>query len=168
MQLTAANAEKLISSLGMSDLPLVEHKPVLTRVSSDWFAKYKQLCHEFMSGLSDCIEELALMDLPQDDFMELIMGNKIPENLSIRFRIPLVWGGDLSVENMFMCKTFPHSYNMDRFIIAQSGNDTIWLPNPTKKIYLPVSTLGGGDGGNGTEDRLTETMASQIVADRDM
>jgi hypothetical protein len=50
----------------------------------------------------------------------------------------------------------------------QSGNDTVWLPDPQKKIYLPVSTLGGGDGGNGTEDRLTETMASQIVADRDM
>ena len=57
---------------------------------------------------------------------------------------------------------------MDRFIISQSGNDIIWLPNPAKKIYLPIGTLGGGDGGNGTEDRLTETIASQIVADRDI
>jgi hypothetical protein len=56
---------------------------------------------------------------------------------------------------------------MDRFIILQSANETVWMPNPPKKIYLPVSTLGGGDGGNGTEDRLTETIASQIVADRD-
>ena len=168
MQLNASTAEKKISELGMKDLPLVEYTPHRINVCADWFAKYKQLCHEFMSGLSDCIEELALMNLPQDDFMELIMGNKIPENLSIRFRIPLVWGGDLIIENMFMCKTFPHSYNMDRFIISQAGNDTIWLPNPSKKIYLPVSTLGGGDGGNGTEDRITETIASQLASDRDI
>ena len=54
-----------------------------------------------------------------------------------------------------------------KFIISQYGNETIWLPNPTKKIYLPANTGGGGDGGNGTEDRLTETIASQIAADRD-
>jgi hypothetical protein len=168
MQLNASTAEKKINELGIKDMPLIEHTPTRTNVPTDWFSKYKQLCHQFMSELSDSIEELALMNLPQDDFMELIMGNKIPENLSIRFRIPLVWGGNLSIDNMFMCKTFPHSYNMDRFIIAQSGNDTIWLPNPSRKIYLPASTLGGGDGGNGTEDRLTETIASQIVADRDI
>lgn len=168
MQLNASTAEKKISDLGIKDMPLVEYTPKRTSVTSDWFTQYKQLCHQFMSGLSDCIEELALINMSQEDFMDMIMGHRIPENLSIRFRIPLVWGGDLSVENMFMCKTFPHSYNMDRFIIMQSGNDTVWLPDPPKKIYLPVSTLGGGDGGNGTEDRLTETIASQIVADRDV
>jgi hypothetical protein len=168
MQINANTAEKKISELGMKDMPLIEHIPKRTNVCADWFTKYKQLCHEFMSSLSDCIEELALINLDQDDFMELIMENKIPENLSIRFRIPLVLGGDLSTENMFMCKTFPHSYNMDRFIISQSGNDTIWLPDPPKKIYLPVSTLGGGDGGNATEDRITETIASQLASDRDM
>lgn len=167
MQLTAGNAEKLISSLGMSDLPLVEHKPVLTRVSSDWFAKYKNLCKEFIISLSDSIETLAFMNLSQDEFVNLIMGRSIPENLSIRFRVPLTWGGKLEISNLFMCKTFPHSYNMDRFIIQQSGNDVIWLPNPAQKIYLPVNMLGGGDGGNATEDRLTETAAAQIVADRD-
>ena len=168
MQLNASTAERKILELGMKDMPLIEYTPKRTSVTSDWFTQYKQLCHQFMSGLSDCIEELALINMSQEDFMDLIMGHRIPENLSIRFRIPLVWGGDLSVENMFMCKTFPHSYNMDRFIIMQSGNDTVWLPDPPKKIYLPVSTLGGGDGGNGTEDRLTETIASQIVADRDV
>lgn len=168
MELNNGIAIKKISELGMKDMPLLEYHPKRTNVTPDWFSEYKKLCHEFMSELSDCIEELALMNLSQEDFMDLIMGNKIPENLSIRFRIPLVWGGDLSTENMFMCKTFPHSYNMDRFIILQSGNDTVWLPNPSKKIYLPIGTLGGGDGGNGTEDRLTETIASQIVADRDI
>ncbi|MBR4892216.1 MAG: hypothetical protein IKZ34_03500 [Alphaproteobacteria bacterium] len=167
MNLNQSIAERKIAELGMKDLPLMEIMPIKTSVSKDWFEQYKKLCHKFMLTLSDCIEELALMNLSQDDFVELITGNKIPENLSIRFRIPLVWGGELNIENMFLCKTFPHSYNMDRFIILQSANETVWMPNPPKKIYLPVSTLGGGDGGNGTEDRLTETIASQIVADRD-
>ncbi len=168
MQLTASTAERLIAELGMDDLPLTEIQPKPALISPDWFKHYKELCRTFMMSLTDSVDTLAMMNLPQDDFMNLIMGRAIPENLSIRFRIPLVWGGKLDVENLFMCKTFPHSYNMDRFIISQAGNSTIWLPDPAKKIYLPAHTLGGGEGGNGTEDRLTEQIASQIAADRDM
>lgn len=168
MQLTASAAERLIAELGMDDLPLTEIQPKPALISPDWFKHYKELCRTFMMSLTDSVDTLAMMNLPQDDFMNLIMGRAIPENLSIRFRIPLVWGGKLDVENLFMCKTFPHSYNMDRFIISQAGNSTIWLPDPAKKIYLPAHTLGGGEGGNGTEDRLTEQIASQIAADRDM
>lgn len=168
MQLNATNAEKLISKLGIDDIPLVEYRPVPTKIATDWFSQYKKLCKEFIMSLNDSIETLAFMNLTQDEFINLITGNAIPENLSIRFRIPLVWGGMLTIDNLFMCKTFPHSYIMDRFLISQSGNETIWLPNPTKKIYLPVDTLGGGEGGNGTEDRITETTAAQIVADRDI
>ena len=150
MQLNAGMAERLISDLGIEDMPLMQVRPIPTRVSTDWYSQYKVICREFMMSLTDSI------------------GRALPENMSIRFRIPLVWGGKLTIDNLFMCKTFPHSHNMDRFIISQSGNGVIWLPNPAKKVYLPVSTFGGGDGGNGTEDRLTETIAAQIAADRDM
>jgi hypothetical protein len=121
-----------------------------------------------MRSLSDSIETLAVMGLPQEDFMGILTGRALPENLSFRFRIPLVWGGKLELDNLFLCKTFPHSFNMDIFLLSQSGNQTIWIPDPAKKIYLPVSTLGGGAGGNGTEDRITESIASQLAADRDM
>ncbi|MBE6461872.1 MAG: hypothetical protein E7006_03465 [Alphaproteobacteria bacterium] len=168
MQLTASTAEKLISELGMNDLPLVAFQPKSATISPDWFTQYKQICHQFMASLTDSVETLAMMNLPENDFMNLIMGRSIPENLSIRFRIPLAWGGELSVDNLFMCKTFPHSHNMDIFILSQSGSSTVWLPAPVQKIYLPAHTLGGGEGGNGTEDRLTETIASQIAANRDM
>ena len=135
MQLTASTAERLIAELGMDDLPLTEIQPKPALISPDWFKHYKELCRTFMMSLTDSVDTLAMMNLPQDDFMNLIMGRAIPENLSIRFRIPLVWGGKLDIENLFMCKTFPHSYNMDRFIISQAGNSTIWLPDPAKKIY---------------------------------
>ena len=167
MQLNAGMAERLISDLGIEDMPLMQVRPIPTRVSTDWYSQYKVICREFMMSLTDSIDTLAMFNFPQDVFMNLIMGRALPENMSIRFRIPLVWGGKLTIDNLFMCKTFPHSHNMDRFIISQSGNGVIWLPNPAKKVYLPVSTFGGGDGGNGTEDRLTETIASQIASDRD-
>ena len=167
MELNAGTAEKLISDMGMSDLPLTQVHPTPTIVASDWFSRYKKLCPEFMASLTDSAETLAFMNLTQDEFMNIIMGRDLPQNISIRFRIPLVWGGKLEIDNLFMCWTFPHSYNMDRFIIAQSGAQTIWMPNPTKKIYLPAHTAGGGDGGNATEDRLAQ-IGAQIAADRDM
>ena len=166
MQLNSSAAEKIISDMGMSDLPLVEIRPTPSPVISDWFTRYKKLCHEFMASLSDSAETLAFMNLTQDEFVNIIMGRDLPQNISIRFRIPLVWGGKLEIDNMFMCWTFPHSYNMDRFIISQSDAQTIWMPNPAKKIYLPAHTTGGGDGGNATEDRLAQ-MAAQLADGRE-
>ena len=167
MQLNAGAAEKIISDMGMSDLPLIELHPTPTPVSPDWFSKYKSLCHEFMSSLTDTVETLAFMNLDQDEFMSILMGRALPQNTSIRLRTPLVWGGKLELDNLFMCWTYPHSYNMDRFIISQYDAKTIWLPNPAKKIYLPAHTTGGGDGGNATEDRLAQ-ISAQIAADRDI
>ena len=167
MQMNESVAEKRIADLGMDDLPLVQIRPVSQPVPYDWFKKYHDLVHEFVQSLTDSIQELAFMNLPQDDFMDLIMGRRMPENLSVRFRTPLVWGGKLELDNLFMCMTFPHSHNMDRFIIEQSGNDAIWMPNPAKKIYLPAHMMNGGDGGNATSDRLSQ-IAAQIAASRGM
>ena len=167
MQLNQNTAEKLIEELGIKNMPLIAVRPVYTSVSADWFSTYKRLCKQFMTSLTDSVETLAFMNLTQDEFMNLIMGKSLPANLSFRFRIPLSWGGALDIDNMFMCHTFPDSYNMDRFIIQQSDNDTIWLPNPAKKIYLPIQSSTSSTGGNGTEDRLTETIASQIASSRD-
>lgn len=167
MYLTAGNAEKIISDMGMSDLPLIEFRPKPTTVSPDWFPRYKQLCKEFMSSLTDSVETLAFMNLSQDEFMNLLTGAHVPDNISFRLRVPLVWGGTLDIDNMFMCWTFPHSHNMDRFIIEQSGNDIIWLPNPVQKVYLPAHTATGGDGGNATEDRLAQ-IGAQIASGRDI
>lgn len=167
MQLTQAAAEKLIADLGMDDMPLVAIKPYGGKVPSDWFTQYRAARHTFMQGLTDAIEELAMMNLTQNEFMDLVMGRTMPKNMSIRFRTPLAWGGTITPDNMFMCATFPHSQNMDYFIISQTGNETIWLPAPVKKIYIPAHTAGGGAGGNATEDRLSQ-VAAQIAAGRGM
>lgn len=167
MQISKETAEKRLAGMNMKDMPLMNITPSLCTVSPDWFKTYKKLCREFMSSLTDSVQELVFMNIKQDDFMELIMGRKLPENLSIRFRIPLVWGGKLELENLFMCRTFPQSHNLDLFIIDQQGNDNIWLPNPAKKVYVPTHTASGGDGGNATEDRLSQ-LAAQLANDRDI
>lgn len=167
MQLSESAAEKILSDMGMGDMPLVEMRPIPAPVPADWFTRYKELCREFLLSLTDSVDTLAFMNFSQDEFMGLITAQTVPENLSIRFRKPLVWGGKLETDNLFMCWTFPHSYNLDRFIANQFGNTTIWMPNPAKKIYLPAHTAEGGDGGNATEDRLAQ-MAAQLASGRDM
>ena len=167
MQLTQAAAETRIAELGMDDMPIVQVRPTPHQIAPDWFKKYHELVRVFTTTLTDSIQELSFLNLPQEDFINLIMGQHLPENLSVRFRVPLVWGGKLELENLFMCVTFPFSHNMDRFIIEQAGNETVWLPNPAKKIYIPAHMASSGDGGNATQDRLSE-IAAQIATSRGM
>lgn len=160
MEWTQATAEKRLSDLKMSDLPVTPFRPKISQVDKDWFQKYRSLCREFMRSLSDSVQELAMMNLSRDEFMNLLMGHEIPDNLSIRFRVPIMWGGELSTDNLFMCFTFPQSQNMDRFIMEQIGHDTIWLPNPAKKIYMPIHSTISGNGGNAVADRLSQMAAN--------
>ena len=167
MVMTESSAMQRLAALGMDDMPVIEYTPKPTRVAPDWFAQYKKLRRDFMCSLGDSIQEMAFMNLSQNDVQNILMGRALPANSSLRFRIPLMWGGALTIENMFMCRTFPHTQNLDRFIIEQAGNGQIWLPNPAKKVYVPAHTASGGDGGNATSDRLAQ-MAAQLASDRGM
>ncbi|MBQ7185749.1 MAG: hypothetical protein IJR92_03015 [Alphaproteobacteria bacterium] len=160
MQWTESNAEKRLSELKMPDMPIMQIIPKTTPVESNWFQKYKELCHDFVRSLGDSVQELALMNLSRDEFMDLLTGRKIPGNISFRLKIPLVWGGKLDIDNMFMCFTFPQSHNLDRFILEQSGNEIIWVPNPSRKIYLPIHSTITGNGGNAVPDRLNQFAAT--------
>ena len=166
MQWTQADAEKRLEELKMSDMPIIPITPRMARVSLDWFQRYREISHTLAKSLSDCVQELALMNLKRDEFMALLTGREIPDNLSIRFRTPLIWGGELEPDNLFMCYTFPISHNLDRFILEQAGNETIWLPNPKKKIYLPIHSTLAGTGGNGVADRLSQMAANIAAANR--
>ena len=155
MQWNQGVAEKRIAELGMDDLPVMEYSPKRCILDNDWFKRYSILRRQFLASLTDSFEEIAFMNLSQDEFMKLVMGKEMPENTSIRFRIPLIWGGKLEIDNMFMCLTFPHSHNLDKFIIEQSDATTVFLPNPQKKIYVTTHLSGGGVGGNAASDRLS-------------
>ncbi|MBD5388750.1 hypothetical protein HDR63_00660 [bacterium] len=167
MEWTKTSAEQRIAALGMDDMPLMEFTPISAPVAADWFPKYRAARRAFIQSLTDSIEEIAFLGLSQTEFTDLLMGRRMPVNLCVRTRVPITWGGAIDPSNMFMCRTFPHSHNMDRFIIEQNGAKQIWLPNPVKKIYVPAHTASGGTGGNATEDRLAQ-MAAQIASSRGM
>lgn len=167
MQLNEHSALERLATLGMEDMPVMAYTPTRCSLDADWFKKYSALRREFLASLTDSMEEIAFMNLPQDEFINLVMGRSLPDNTSIRFRIPLLFGGELKVENMFLCWTFPHSFNLDRFIIEQSDAQTIYLPNPEKKVYLTTHTGGGGDGGNATSDRLSQSAFNNFVSGRE-
>lgn len=162
MKIPESIAMAKLAELGMDDMPLIEYTPKQSKLPTDWFSQYRVLCNKFMESLTDCATEIAFMNLSQNEFMGLVTGRALPRNTSIRWRIPLTIGGELSIENMFLCRTFPHSHNLDRFIIEQAGNETLWLPNPAHAVYVTTHTATGGTGGNATSDRLTQ-MAAQIA-----
>jgi len=166
--MTKFDAERRLGEFLMDDMPVIEIPAKPAAVPADWFQKMRKLRREFMESLMDSIQELSFLNLSQDAFMGLMRGTALPENLAVRWRKPLEYGGDLNIENMFLCPRFPYGHNMDRFLAEQSNNQTLWIPNPAKKIYVPTNLLGGGDGGNATTDRMTNAMAAQIAADRGM
>jgi len=161
------DAERRLGALLMDDLPLESAAAVPKALPSDWYAKFKSERKKFMTSLDDSIRELAFLNLEQDEFMSLLMGQRIPENLCIKFKRPILYGGEVAAENMFMMPLFPQGMNLNLFMAEQIGQGDIYYPNPEKKIYVSASQLNGGDGGNGTADRLAQGFAAAARAGRD-
>jgi len=159
MQFNSISAKEKLISMGIDDIPLMEYQPKQTCLAEDWFQTYKDIRKKFISSLTDSVEDISFMGLFEDEFINLVTGKSIPDNLSIRFRIPLLLGGSLDIDNMFLFKTFPHSIIIDKFISYQADAKTIFLPNPVKKVYVPSHLGGGGPGGNATDDRLGQMGA---------
>lgn len=167
MQLNKESAQKKLQEYNIDDMQLMPVSSVQTKLPLDWFIKYKTICHEFMESLSDSIDDLIFMNLDQNVLISLLYNHILPNELSIRHKIPLLYGGENSVNNLFLYKTFPISYKLDCFILEQANNDIIWIPSPAKKVYTPVHIATGGPGGNATTDILTQ-IAAQISSSHDI
>ncbi len=172
--------EQKLKDFGMDDLPVqhVSFRPVT--LDSDWYVKFKKIRREFLQSLSDSVEELMLMNLSMPMLMGLLQNMELPENLSIKFKRPLMYGGEISVDNMYLVAMHPYGQLLDRFLIDQAmdymakmgktptaGYDyapELFVPNPAKKVYVPtLRSMNNGAGGNTTSDRMSE-IASAIVA----
>ena len=82
MQLNKNTALERLAALGLDDMPVMEYTPKYCALDSDWFKKYASLRREFLSSLTDSLEEIAFMNLPQKEFIDLVMGNALPDNIS--------------------------------------------------------------------------------------
>jgi hypothetical protein len=150
----------------MEDLPLETCRAVPAPLASDWFFKFRSERKKFMESLGDSIQELALLNLSENDFMGLMSGRALPENLTVKFRRPILYGGDISPGNMFLMPLFPTGFDLDIFMAEQSGQGEIWYPDPAKKVYVSIRMLTGGEGGNTTSDRLAQSFAASMSQGR--
>jgi hypothetical protein len=164
---TKRDAEARLAQFLMDDMPIEECPAVPSPLPRDWFAVFRAARVEFMESLGESIPELALLNLSREDFMDLLSGRRIPENLAIKFRRPVLYGGLLAPDNMFLMPLFPTGFNLDIFMAEQSGQGRIFYPNPTRKVYVSVQMLSGGDGGNATADRLAQGFAAQMNQGRE-
>ncbi len=167
-----------LSDIGISDMPIFKVVFQPKNLDENWYPLYKKERRLFLQSLTDSIEELANLNLERNDILNIING-KLPENLSIRFRVPIMYGGDISKDNMFLLPTNPFNLIIDRFFLIQandfmkkmsreikSGYDfasTLFVPYPLKKVYCPTTgNIAIGDGGNATEDRLAQVAATML------
>lgn len=164
---TKQDAEKRLSGFLMDDLPIVSVAARPVPIAPDWFQKFRIERKNFLMSLGDSVSELALLNLSQDDFMGLLTASRIPENLCVKFRRPILYGGEISADNMFLMMAQPSGFYLNVFMAEQYGAPEIWHPNPEKKIYISIATLGGGDGGNATTDRLAQGFAAQMRSGRE-
>jgi hypothetical protein len=153
------DAEARLASLLMDDLPVERCDAAPVALPGDWFRTFRRARTEFLESLSDSIRELVFLNLSQNDVMNLLTARSVPENLSVKFRRPILYGGPISPENMFLTPSFPYGFNLDIFLAEQSGSVGVWYPNPEKKVYVSANMISGGDGGNATSDRLAQAFA---------
>jgi hypothetical protein len=164
---TKRDAEQFLAMHRMDDL-MIEACPAVPRpLASDWFPAFRAARRKFMESLGDSIPELALFNLSKEEFVGLMTGRALPENLTIKFRRPILYGGGIEADNMFMMPLFPTGFDLDVFMAEQSGQAEIWYPNPAKKIYVSLRMLTGGEGGNATSDRLSQGFAAQMSQGRE-
>ena len=72
MQLNEHSAMERLAALGMDDMPVIAYSPQKCLLDKDWFKKYSQLRREFLGSLTDSFEEIAFMNLPQEEFINLV------------------------------------------------------------------------------------------------
>jgi hypothetical protein len=159
-------AGRRLADLMMEDMPTREITARLQPVPADWYTQYVQKRPAFLQSLSDSIQDLSFMNINQDDFLNIMRGDKLPENVTIHLRVPLQYGGKIENDNMFLCPTYPFAVNIDIFMIEQFGNPTLFIPDPKKRVYIPTRLTGGGEGGNATTDRLSQ-LSAQLAGGRD-
>ncbi|MDR2770103.1 MAG: hypothetical protein LBB08_01485 [Rickettsiales bacterium] len=157
-----SGAQRRLAELLMDDMPLSECEAASTPLPPDWFMRFRAARAEFLKSLGDSMDELVMISLGREDFMSLLSARCIPENLAVRFRRPILYGGRIEPDNMFLITGFPYGFNLNLFMAEQIGSDKIFYPDPAKKVYVSSNILSGSDGGNATANRLEQGFAAQI------
>lgn len=160
-----SDAEKRLIALGLSDLPVTEVPAAPRPLPRDWFVQFRAARKKLLSVLlRQSQEEISMMNLDISEIMAMFRGEKIPLNISVKFKIPPVYGGPISPDNMFVCRTLPEGRAIDIFLAEQAGLPVLFYPNPAKRVYVTSMSSMNSPGGNATSDRVSEVLASDVIS----
>ncbi|MCL2629174.1 MAG: hypothetical protein FWD33_00540 [Alphaproteobacteria bacterium] len=164
MILLLKDAERRQGDLGLDDLPLVEVAAAVRPLPKGWFEEFRRERRRLLTELvRKDKEELMMMGLPIDDIVAMLGGKKIPAGVSVKFRVPPIYGGDISAENMFICRAASEGRAIDIFIAGQAGAENFFAPNPSKSVYVTSMKSMNSPGGNSTSDRMSDVLATDVM-----
>jgi hypothetical protein len=159
------DAEKRLKALGLDDMPLVSVAAIPRPLPAGWFAEFRGARRDLLTqNVKEFKEELFMMDIPIEDIMAMFRGEKIPPNVSVKFKVPPIYGGPISTDNLFICRTASEGRLLDIFIAEQAGASELFCPNPTKSVYVASMASMNSPGGNATSDRLADVQAADIMS----
>ncbi|MDR0319156.1 MAG: hypothetical protein LBH81_00230 [Rickettsiales bacterium] len=164
MMKTALDAERKLTEMGLGDLPVAEVRAIPRPLPAGWFAAYRDARRELLTRtVQNNKDELFMMDIPVEFIMAMLRGERIPLNVSVKFKIPPIYGGSISAGNMFVCRAASEGRLIDSFIASQAGADLFFCPNPAKSVYITSMASMNSPGGNATSDRMSEVQASDVM-----
>ncbi|MDR2685881.1 MAG: hypothetical protein LBB23_03875 [Rickettsiales bacterium] len=159
-----AEASRRLAALGISDLALGEVAAQPQPLPRDWFAAFRAARRELLTNrIKKNQEELFMIGLNPAEITDIYKGIRIPVGVSVKFRIPPIYGGEISPENMFVCRSVPEGRAIDIFIAEQAGAGVFFYPNPAKNVYMTSMGSLNSPGGNATSDRLSDVQAEDVL-----
>lgn len=123
-------------------------------------ALFRRLSRDFVRFLSyNYAMDLRAAGVSEEGLFYMKKG-QLPENYTVHLKYPIAYGGTMDFSNMVFMQNAPfhediHVY-LNKQLVSESGDpltpETLYVPVPTGKVYIPFS-LFTGSGGKNKQDR---------------
>lgn len=123
-------------------------------------ALFRRLARDFVRFLSyNYAMDLRAAGVTEEGLFYMKKG-QVPENYTVHLKYPIAYGGTMDFSNMVFMQNTPfhediHVY-LNKQLISETGKaltpETLYVPVPTGKVYIPFS-LFTGSGGKNKQDR---------------
>lgn len=129
---------------------------------NEFHQKLQQLNRIFLKELTNqYINDLRSADISEESIFYLSKGI-LPTNWTVHLKYPLLYGGELNLENLILIQCHPfheliHKY-INQQILTEAGvghPQLLYIPVPPGKVYIPNGEMTGS-GGKKKSDRSAE------------
>ena len=133
---------------------------------SEFHQKLEKLKHFFLKDLvAQYVNDLRSADISEESIFYMSKGI-LPTNWTVHLKYPLLYGGNLDMDNLVLIPIHPfheliHKY-INQQILTSAGvghPQTLYIPVPLGKIYIPNGEMTGS-GGKKKSDRSTQAGLS--------